>query len=178
MHTHAALFTDDGTVRYAFEDGVWFIKLLGAVCHPLGPTLNALVDKIITTPHGNKFVIDLTEADTIDSTCLGILTRIATHAPPTGGLKPIIITGGGNIAKTVLIVRFDRLFELVDSLAAYPSKMHTAPKLSLTKEDTLQLLLDAHRQLCTIDAQTHDAFQDVVKALETDALIYSGKRNA
>jgi anti-anti-sigma regulatory factor len=160
----------DGAVRYAFQDDTWFIKLLGAVCHPLGPTLNELVNKALLEPGNAKFVIDLSEAETIDSTCLGLLTRLATHPNAVNNPKPIIITGGGTIANALAVVRFDLLFVLVNSATSpIPSQLHAAPQVSsVEQQDILYLLLDAHRRLCAIDAQTNAVFRDVVEAMEAD----------
>lgn len=159
----------DGKVRYAYENGTWFIKLQGAICHPLGPTINTLVEQAITTADSKHFVIDLREAKIIDSTCLGILTRVATGKPRRKGPKPVIISGGGTIAKTMQIFCFHRLFDMVESPGteeAFPLHTETATGVSLLGEDMLALLLDAHRRLCAIDAETHSAFKDVVEALE------------
>ena len=165
----------EGTARYACEDGTWFIKLMGAVCHPLGPALNALLDRALAGSGSGHFVIDLTGAEMIDSTCLGILTRLATQRTASDGIRPVIITGGGTIAKNLLVVCFDRLFELVDSADSAPRQLRPAPAVTLEPDDMLTLLLDAHRRLCAIDTSTHAVFQDVVEALETDALIHCGK---
>jgi anti-anti-sigma regulatory factor len=165
MGTHNAQTTIYNTIRYAFENGIWFIKCVGDICHPLGPTLNALVEQAITHPESKNFVIDLTEAKIIDSTCLGLLTRLATRSN-VGKVKPIIITGGGNIAKSMLTVRFDLLFKLVDSLDNTPQSTQAAPCLTMEQNEMLQLLLDAHRRLCAIDSETHNMFKDVVAAFE------------
>lgn len=161
-------FTPKGTIRYAFDNNVWFIKCIGAICHPLAPTLNALIEQVITHPDSKHFIIDLTDAKLIDSTCLGILARIATRHNHVNTDKPIVITGGGNIAKTMLVVRFDLLFKLVEKLNDKPNPLQIAPDVIIEKDAMLNLLLDSHQRLCAIDAETHDIFKDVVQALEMD----------
>lgn len=161
-------FSTSGAIRYAYENGVWFIQCADVVCHLLGPTLNALVDKALATQDSKNFVIDLTDAKSIDSTCLGILARIATRRAPAGTSKPLIITGGGNIAKTLQVVRFDLLFELIDKVNAVPKQIQVAENFSLNQDEMLNLLLDAHKRLCAIDAQTHAVFKDVVEALQRE----------
>jgi anti-anti-sigma regulatory factor len=160
----------DGRAYYACEDGVWFIKLVGAVRHPLGPALNALLDRAFAAPDSSRFVIDVAEAEMIDSTCLGILTRIATHTAATAGTRPVIITGGGAITKVLLVVCFDRLFDLVESADDTHGQLQAAPAIALDRDEMLALLLDAHRRLCAIDDRTHAVFRDVVEALENEAL--------
>jgi len=156
----------DGTARYAYEDGTWFIKLAGDLRHPLGPALNALLDRAFAGPDDSRFVIDLAAAENIDSTCLGILARIANRTMPPGGPRPAIITGGGDIAELLLAVCFDRLFDLVDSADGAQGPLQPAPVIAIGRDEMLTLLLDAHRRLCGIDARTHAVFRDVVEALE------------
>lgn len=159
----------DGTARYAYEDGAWFIKLAGDVRHPLGPALNTLLDQAFAKPGSDRFVIDLSEAETIDSTCLGILARIANRTSAHDDPRSAIITGGGDIAELLLAVCFDRLFDLVDSTDATPTSLEPAPVIAIGRDEMLSLLLDSHRRLCAIDARTHAVFRDVVEALEANA---------
>lgn len=163
-------FIVPGTIRYAYANDVWFIKCSGIVCHPLGPILNSLIDSALATLGSKNFVVDLSEANSIDSTCLGILTRIATRRTPTGTSKPLIITGGGNIAKTLQVVRFDLLFELVDKANAMPQYTKIAANFSLEQREMLNLMLDAHKRLCAIDAETHAVFKEVVDTLQAEAV--------
>jgi len=156
----------DGTARYAYEDDTWFIKLAGDIRHPLGPALNALLDRALAEPGDSRFVIDLAEAENIDSTCLGILARIANRTPPADATRPAIITGGGDIAELLLAVCFDRLFDLVDSADGAHGPLQPAPAIAVGRDEMLTLLLDSHRRLCAIDARTHAVFRDVVEALE------------
>ncbi|KOR30986.1 hypothetical protein TI04_03205 [Achromatium sp. WMS2] len=165
---------DDGSVFYAYRDQVWFIKLVGAACHPLGPTLNNLVDKALSTPESKNFVVDISATTSIDSTCLGILSRIATRPKPANTPKPVIITGGGDIDRAVRVVRFDLLFDVVKSTdTPIVTGTKAIPALVADQTEKLKLLLDAHKNLCAIDATTHAEFKDVVKILESEFLIHT-----
>lgn len=174
METSKDQFKPQGTIRYAFENGTWFIKCIGAVCHPLAPTLNMLIEQAIKHPDSKNFIIDLSAAKLIDSTCLGALTKFATHGPASK-VKPVVITGGGNIAKAMLVVKFDLLFNLIDNLDTQPQQTQVATNVTIEQDAMLDLLLDSHRRLCAIDAETHNIFKDVVQALEMD--VKEKKRN-
>jgi len=170
MELYNDQFNSQGEIRYAFENGVWFIKCLGAICHPVGPALNKLIEQAIIHSESNKFVVDLTEAVIIDSTCLGILARIATCSNKASNIKPIILTGKGNIAKALLVVRFDLLFNLIHDLDNKTVATKIASNVALEQDAMLALLLDAHKRLCAIDAETHLVFKDVVETLEAETI--------
>ncbi|KOR33479.1 hypothetical protein TI05_00755 [Achromatium sp. WMS3] len=160
----------EGAVRYAFQDDTWFIKLSGKICHPLGATLNELVNKALVKSENVKFVIDLSESDSIDSTCLGILSRLATYPNAASNPKPIIITGGGFIANALSIVRFDLLFVIIKTASSpLPENLQISKTPDVEQKDVLPLLLDAHRRLCAIDAETNAVFKDVVEAMEVES---------
>lgn len=159
----------DGTARYARDGGTWFLKLAGDLRHPLGPALDALLDRAFTDPQFQRVVVDLCDAENIDSTCLGILARIANQARHAGGDRPAIIIGNEDIRTLLLAVCFDRLFTLVDTNGARVGELQPVPAQTADTDALLELILDAHRRLCAIDTRTHAAFRDLVDALQEEA---------
>jgi anti-anti-sigma factor len=160
----------EGSARYVYEDGAWFITLIGQVRHPLGPALNALLDRAFAEPNAQRFVIDLSQADSIDSTCLGVLARIVNQKNDPNAQRPVIITGGEDMSELLLAVCFDRLFDLVESADGAQGQLQMVPSVNMGEEDMLSLLLESHQRLCTIDAKTHAIFKDVVEALEFEVV--------
>ncbi len=159
----------EGTAGYAREGDTWFLKLEGDLRHPLGPALNALLDRAFADPETAHFVVDLCEAENIDSTCLGILARIGNEASRRVGSKPAIICTKGDINEVLLAVCFDRLFNLVGGAGLAGEHLGAVPTVDTDSNGMLALVLEAHRRLCAIDERTHTEFRDVVKALEEEA---------
>jgi anti-anti-sigma factor len=159
----------EGTARYACEGGTWHLKLGGDVRHPLGAALNALLDCAFADPRYTQFVVDLSEADNIDSTCLGILARIGNHAADTGGVRSTLVSPSEDMTEVLRAVCFDRMFNLVDAASAPAGDLAGLPAAAADEDSVLALVLDAHRRLCAIDARTHAAFQDLVAELEAEA---------
>lgn len=159
----------EGTARYAREGGTWHLKLGGDLRHTLGPALNALLDRAFAEREYTQFVIDLSAAQNIDSTCLGILARIGNHALETGGLRSTIVSPSKDMKEVLLAVCFDRMFNLVDVAGATASDLAGLPAAAVGDEAMLRLVLEAHRRLCAIDERTHAAFQDLVAGLEAEA---------
>lgn len=162
----------EGRARFAREGGHWFLKLSGDLRHPLGPALDALLDRALGEPGYAGFLIDLTEAENIDSTCLGILARIAIHASRSGRARPIVLWAGEDIAEVLTAVCFDRIFNLVNAAEAPQAAgegLAPIPEVSAAEGPLLALVLEAHRRLCALDARNQAAFSDVVQALEQEA---------
>lgn len=162
----------EGTVRYALEGDTWFIVLAGDLRYHLGPVLDDLLNQALARPQ-SRFVIDLSRAEGIDSTCLGILARIANRVPdPTDSkpVRPVIITGGEDIYELLSTVCFDSVFDLVESIDHQISNhLQSAIPIRFSKsEDMLTLMLEAHRRLSVLDAKNHDTFKNVVMAMESE----------
>jgi len=157
----------EGTARYAREGGTWFLKLAGDLRHPLAPALNALLDRAFADPDFKQLVVDLSAAENIDSTCLGILARIGNQA--RGGTPPVIISNNNDINELLLAVCFDRLFTVVGDAGPIGEQLEAVPETPVDKDSMLELVLEAHRRLCEIDKNNNAVFCDVVRALEKEA---------
>lgn len=160
----------EGTARYAREGGTWYLKLGGDLRHPLGPALNALLDRAFADPQYTRFVIDLTGAENIDSTCLGILARIGNQATRIAGARPTIVSTNEDITEVLLAVCFDRMFNLVGAAGVAGDGLSPVAGVTADEDSMLALVLEAHRRLCAIDERTHAVFRDLVGALEEDAV--------
>jgi anti-anti-sigma factor len=166
----------EGSARWAEEGGTWFLKLGGDVRHTLAPAVNGLLDRAFATPGLEGFVVDLSEAEAIDSTCLGVLARIANHLSRAGLPRPTVIAPGQDIRTILAAVCFDRIFDLVaetDPATAPGAAPLAAPLAALAgpptgERERLALVLEAHRRLCAIDRQNREVFKDLVLLLERE----------
>jgi anti-anti-sigma factor len=157
-----------GSARYAKDAGTWVLQVAGDVRHPLAPALNALLNQAFADTALTHFVIDLSAAVVIDSTCLGVLARIANHLSGVGRGKPVIIAPNADIATLLHAVCFDRLFHVIAEAPIDLQRLIPVPSQDSSEREMLALILEAHRRLCSIDAHTHAVFQDVATALEKE----------
>lgn len=157
-----------GTVHYAHEHGTWILKLAGDVRHDLAPAVNALLDRAFAGPGIQHFLIDLSGAHAIASTCLGLLARIANHLSARGLPRAVIIAPGNDIQTTLHAVCFDRVFQLVTESAASGAPLEPLTELDVSERDSMALVLDAHRRLSAIDARNCEVFRDVIELLERE----------
>jgi anti-anti-sigma factor len=155
----------EGTARYAKDDGTWILKLEGDVRHPLSPAVNDLLDRAFADPDLRHFVIDLSQAELIDSTNLGVLARIANQMAEEDLPRPVVIAPGADIQTLLRAVCFDNIFRVITEPADTHTALQDLPALEAEERETLALVLDAHRRLCAVDEGNRAAFRDVVEAL-------------
>ena len=154
--------------RYAQDHGTWFIKLGGDLRYSMAPALNALLDRAFEAEDTYRFYVDLTEAEKIDSTCLGVLVRIANWSREQDKPRPIIVTTEAAVTSTLLGVCFDRLFELRGEPVGEVGNLADLTEQGDGAGAFADLVLDAHRRLSEIDAANAEAFREVIDILERD----------
>ena len=68
---------DNGKVLHASHDDIHVLRFIGDIRYTLSPSIDRFLKEIFSGSPPAGFVIDLTETDSIDSTNLGLLARIA-----------------------------------------------------------------------------------------------------
>ena len=159
---------NSGNVRFARNNGTWFLRLGGDLRHTLGPALNTLLDTAFRASDTSGFLLDLSGAEAIDSTCLGVLARIADWSKQKGASRPIIVTDNEDIIETLYALCFDRLFELQSDTATTADDWSDLSESDASADQVGRLILEAHRRLCAIDADNHAVFRDLVETLEQE----------
>jgi anti-anti-sigma factor len=158
----------EGTACYARDAGTWILKLSGELRHTLGPALNALLDRVFADPGFERMAIDLSAAESIDSTCLGVLARIGNQAHQASRMPPTIICNNNDINELLLALCFDRLFNLVNADGVIAKNLQAVPVPDTDEGALLAVVLEAHRRLCDMDQRNSNVFSDVVKLMENE----------
>jgi anti-anti-sigma factor len=156
------------SARYVEEGPTLILQLAGDVRHPLAPALDALLTRTFADSRLTHYVIDVNRVETIDSTCLGILARIARHLSQQGLDKPVIISSNPDITEVLRMVCFDQQFHILSNDTTEPTGLQELGTLAVDERTRLELVLSAHRRLCAIDERNRAVFQDLISALENE----------
>jgi anti-anti-sigma regulatory factor len=177
-----------GKLRYTQINETWFIILSGDARFTLMSSLESLIKQAVNIPD-SRIVIDVSQVDNLDSACLGILAKLHEH---TLSSRPIMLTCE-DIDEMLRSIRFDIIFDLIKisddkvtnntyldaamNISEHEMKrlyeliqkeLKPAPEFYVNDTAMKQLLLDAHKRLCTIDAKTQSIFQPVVDIMEAE----------
>jgi anti-anti-sigma factor len=160
-----------GDIYYAVSGNRAFLKLTGIIRYPLSHRLNLAVSRIFSRAKVHDVVVDLQDAEFIDSTCLGLLARVATHCLEQSCERPIIFSSQPEITRLLRSMGFDQAFALVDNPSKPVTGLNDASKLAGGRSTRLDpnLILDAHRALCELNQSNETAFHTVLEQLESDA---------
>lgn len=164
----------EGNILFTEYQGVYVLKFMGDVRINICQGLSQLADRDIHEIHSDDFFIDLSEADNIDSTALGLLAKIALLLEKEYGYQPVIYCDNENIYKLLTTMGFDQIFSIVqEPLASDYESITFATLLPSTsnlhsKIEAHRYSLDAHRILMSLNPANKIRFEAVVQALESE----------
>lgn len=155
---------EGGSASYAVRDRTYVLRLQGAIRYTLGHALDTFVDHLFAQEDFDDIVVDLSEAESIDSTGLGLLAKIANLLRRRDGRKPLLFSPRGDINTVLGSICLDEAFVVCDSApAAAPAAI---PPTDPSEAQLAQTVLEAHRLLSDMNENNRAMFRDVVDALQ------------
>ena len=174
-----------GHVTHAERNGVHVLRYFGEVHFMLAPGIQRFVDHLIDDGSISGLVFDLTCAQSLDSTNLGLMARVNERLLGAGAANSVIISGNEDIDVVLRSMGFDQTFDMVPSVqpeVGAPS-VAVAPDVGAepiktdapSASDLRQTMLDAHRALVRLSDAGRLEFQLVVQCLERDPPVRSAE---
>lgn len=160
---------ESGKYFYALENGKVFFKLTGTLRYSTSGKFDFFLDKwLAKNSDFEDVLIDLSEADFLDSTNLGLLARISEFASEKTDKKVTILSTNEEINKTLESVGFDEVFLVVKSMDCGSTAEFSAADCPEDVEERkqVQIMLDAHKALIRVSDKNKDVFSNVVDLLE------------
>jgi len=155
-------------ILQAAEKGLYLLKFTGEVRLNTCSTLDAIIDNMRADEQFVTVVIDLTEADIIDSTTLGLLAKIGIFAKKADKILPTIISTNPDVSRLVYSMGFDELFIIVEKAVSKIEHLDEIPLLQASEAEVREKVLAAHKILMDLNSRNKEAFKDLVNSLESD----------
>ena len=158
----------DGKYFFAKENKKAFFKLTGNLKYISSGKFDAFLDQLLEEDRDFEDVmIDLSEAEYIDSTNLGFLARIAEFMNENYCKKVTIYSPNEEINIVLESVGFDEVFTLVkDSSNAFNDVNEISPSEVKERERTL-MMLEAHKALMRVSDKNIPVFKSCVDLLQS-----------
>lgn len=159
-----------GKILVAEHDGVTVLKLIGDVRLTLCTSFDAFIESMFNAKAFVSVTIDLTEAEGLDSTTLGLLAKIAIRAQKAFSFTPIIISTNASITRLLESMCFGRIFEIrtqeLDSMSDFGELA-----IAVSSEDDVKArVLEAHKTLMGVSDENAQCFRELVHMLEQQAI--------
>ena len=157
-----------GQICFASHDNHYVLKFIGEIRCTLGVTFDRFLDDLLSQPKLEDFVLDLSEAEMIDSTCLGLLARVSNEMRRASGEKTTIVSTNSDINRVLESVSFDQVFNISNETLP---PLQDAVCLTVNEADTVcmaETVLSSHRLLSEINEQNRETFHEVIESLESE----------
>jgi anti-anti-sigma factor len=157
---------DKGNVLHASHNDIHVLRFIGDIRYPLSPSIDHFLEKLFAGPKPAGFVIDLTETDSIDSTNLGLLARLATRMQQLDARRVPIVSNRADINSVLTSMALDEIFDIVEDTGLETGAVQEVPQENTDREALARTLIDAHRALMDLNERNREMFRDVVASLE------------
>ncbi len=158
----------DGRVLYAHEGPVHVLRYVGAIKYPLTPWIDRFVNMLFDREHVDDLVVDLSEADSIDSTNLGELARIAQRLRESGSHRPVILCTQEAMNQLLRSMALDEVFELARDLDLPESETEIPAPGAPSQAELGAVMLAAHKSLAQTNEANRQRFRDVIALMEAE----------
>ena len=156
----------DCHVLHASYNDVHVLRFIGDIRYTVSPSIERYLEEIFAGTQPAGFVIDLTETDSIDSTNLGLLARIANLMKNLNGSRVTILSNRTDINAVLISMAFDEVFDIVSQASFACGAEKELARQDTDKETLTRTVLEAHRALMELSEHNEEMFRDVVTALE------------
>jgi len=144
------------------------LKPKGNVRVAHGPALNRFIEQLGDSSALDSVIIDLSAAETLDSTVLGFLAKIAITTSARFGFKPTLLFGHEDIHRILDSMGFQEIFVVLKGLPGAETHMAELIADQISEDSLRSQVLDAHKTLMQLNAENQLRFCDLVGALETE----------
>ncbi len=155
-----------GKILVAQQGGAFVIKLAGDVRLTFCATLDDFFDHMFAEPNFASVIIDLCEAENIDSTTLGQLAKLAINAKRIHHLVPVVLSSNPNITRILTSMGFERVFDIREQRPHTEQQLAELPVVAGSESVVHDKVLEAHRVLMGMNEKNNAQFRELVCALE------------
>ncbi len=157
-------------IMYANYEGIYVIQLLGDVRLSICTTFDAFLEKMFLDSSLSGALIDLNQAQGLDSTTLGLIAKVALRMEQKSLPAPMILSTDSGINRLLDNMGFRKIFYIItanmDELTS-GNDMKEMPDEPMNYL-CLEKVLEAHRILMSLNDKNHDTFKSVVATLEAE----------
>lgn len=154
-----------GVIKFAERDGVYVIKLEGDVRLTLCLSFDEFIDKMFFAPDFCSVIFDLTEAEAIDSTTLGLMAKIAIVGERYLSEPPLVVTNAASITRCLVTMGFKDIFRLVDKASIDSGKFQSLTTKEGSEKHIQNKVIEAHKVLMSLNVENKNTFQELINSL-------------
>jgi len=161
-----------GEVLYAQHEGLVVLKFVGQIrlgdSYGASAALNNFLDELFEKGGFDNVLVDLTEAESIDSTNLGLLAKVTRFMQEKHGRKASIISTNPDINAALDSVGFTAVFNIFKEPLKTPVDLQALREAGEAESDFSVMVLGAHKALCDLNEKNRETFKNLIEIFEKE----------
>lgn len=157
----------DAQILAANDAGAYLLRLCGDVRLTLSTTLDDYLEAMVADPEFQTLIVDLCEADNLDSTTLGMLAKVALRVEADFKVQPDLYSCKAGISRLIRSMGFSQLFHIHEELCCADGETSELSADTSNEKQMHAKVLDAHRTLMSLSTANEARFKDLLNALES-----------
>ncbi|MGB2376010.1 MAG: STAS domain-containing protein [Porticoccaceae bacterium] len=156
-----------GKILVSDQEGSYLLKFSGDVRVTLCGSLNRHMQTIFGSEDVVRVVIDMLEAEAVDSTTLGLIAKLAIHCQSHYGIKVQLFCQSLNILRTLDCMGFEEIIDIFQDVPDTSVELHAIEAVDTEVDEMRQQVLEAHKLLVKLSPDSQEQFTDLIRALES-----------
>lgn len=160
----------EGQILVAEHDGVSVIKMVGDVRLTLCVSFDQFIDDMFNKENFKAILFDLSEAEAIDSTTLGLMAKISILGQDKFGTRPTVLSTNVSINRILITMGFADIFTIVDQLEdpILNKPCENLMEENMAEELVKEKVVEAHKILMDLNQYNKETFINLVNMLENN----------
>jgi anti-anti-sigma factor len=150
------------------SDGIIVIRVVGKGTHLQSPALRHVFEQTRDSVPPPRYVIDLAECSSMDSTFMGTLASIGLFQRNRAGSSTILVNISEHVRHLLNTLGLKHILELRahgEGSPLSPEEFTPATAPQINALDRIVMMIEAHEQLLDINSQNEVKFEGVLKSL-------------
>lgn len=156
----------EGKILVAHNEGIYLLELQGDIRLTLCASISDYLAKIFSGEPAKEVYVDLLGAECIDSTCLGLLAKLALYTRDQLHMKTKLLCVDPCILRIFESMDIDHLFDIL----GLPEKPDLQPQVVDPGAPNVEVVkaqvLEAHQLLVKLNPDLMGEFADLIDSLE------------
>ena len=156
-----------GKILVSDQEGSYLLKFSGDVRVTLCGSLNRHMETIFGSTDVKRVVIDMLEAEGVDSTTLGLIAKLGMHCQSKYDINVQLFCQNPSILRTLNCMSFDEIIDIFEEVPEINAELQVIETVNTEVDEIRRQVLEAHKVLMKLSPASSKEFTDLIRALES-----------
>jgi anti-anti-sigma factor len=157
-----------GKILISDQSDNYLLKLVGDVRLTLSASLSRYMDGLFKNSNVKRVIIDMQEAEGVDSTTLGLIAKLGLHCRKCYNINVQLFCQNPSILRTLDCMGLADIIDICKQLPAVEGDLHCLEAKDTKIDELREQVLESHKLLRQLNPENSVEFSDLIKALESE----------